>query len=87
MPSLIQPTPISRAEHIGSLLRPLTLKEARERYASNQCTAQELKAIEDAAIIQAVKLQKQLGLKTITDGEFRRYDFSYCLHGEKVCRC
>ncbi|KAK7694753.1 hypothetical protein QCA50_001941 [Cerrena zonata] len=75
MPSLIQLIPTSRADHIGSLLRPQSLQDARERYASKQCTAQELKAVEDAAISQAVDLQKQLGLKTITDGEYRRAFF------------
>lgn len=62
----------SRAHHIGSLLRPQTLKDARERYDSGQFTAEELKAVEDAAIAEVVNLQKQLGLKTITDGEYRR---------------
>ena len=76
MSSTIQLSPASRAEHVGSLLRPQILKETKERYEAGQCTAEELKAVEDAAIAEVVQFQKQLGLKTITDGEFRRYVFA-----------
>ncbi|CAL1695628.1 unnamed protein product [Somion occarium] len=67
--------PPSRAEHVGSLLRPKSLLEKREQFSSNQCTAEELRAAEDAAIASVVKLQQEIGLKTITDGEFRRAAF------------
>jgi 5-methyltetrahydropteroyltriglutamate--homocysteine methyltransferase len=61
-----------RADHVGSLLRPQKLIEARERRKANAITAQQLTQIEDEAIREAVKLQEELGLEAITDGEFRR---------------
>ncbi len=61
-----------RADHVGSLLRPAELKEARAKAASSQITRDELKAIEDRCIRDVVKLQEDAGLQSITDGEFRR---------------
>jgi hypothetical protein len=65
--------PPFRAEHIGSLLRPAVLLEKRKQFEANQCTAAELKAVEDAAIRDALKLQQDSNIGTITDGEFRRF--------------
>jgi 5-methyltetrahydropteroyltriglutamate--homocysteine methyltransferase len=61
-----------RADHVGSLLRPRELKEARERRKAGQISAEELKAVEDRSIRKAVELQEAAGLQSITDGEFRR---------------
>jgi len=61
-----------RADHVGSLLRPDYLKETRARRATGALSAQELRAVEDRAIREAVALQESAGLQAITDGEFRR---------------
>ncbi|HEX6195663.1 MAG TPA: 5-methyltetrahydropteroyltriglutamate--homocysteine S-methyltransferase [Jiangellaceae bacterium] len=77
--------PPFRADHVGSLLRPERLLEARERHASGQIGAGELRAIEDDAIRDVVAMQAEAGLRTATDGEFRRaswhMDFIYRLKG------
>jgi methionine synthase II (cobalamin-independent) len=65
--------PPFRAEHVGSLLRPPSLYKKRELFEENKCTIQELRTAEDEAIKRVVKLQKDVGMKTITDGEMRRY--------------
>jgi 5-methyltetrahydropteroyltriglutamate--homocysteine methyltransferase len=67
--------PPFRADHVGSLLRPQPLLEARERYFGNGMTREELRAIEDRHIGEAVKKEESIGLKSITDGEFRRTFF------------
>ncbi|CCM05208.1 uncharacterized protein FIBRA_07417 [Fibroporia radiculosa] len=67
--------PPFRAEHIGSLLRPPQLVEKRILFEEHKCSAEELKALEDASIPAVVKLQKEAGIKTITDGELRRGAF------------
>jgi 5-methyltetrahydropteroyltriglutamate--homocysteine methyltransferase len=64
--------PPFRADHVGSLLRPAQLLEARERRKRNAYSAEELQKVEDQAIRDAVKLQEDLGLQAVTDGEFRR---------------
>src|SRR5215210_798102 len=64
--------PPFRADHVGSLLRPPALKEARARRQRGEIGADELKAIEDREIALAIKKQEQAGLQSITDGEFRR---------------
>jgi len=64
--------PPFRADHVGSLLRPRAVLEARERFDQCQLSAAELRTIEDGAIREAAKLQASLGLKAVTDGEFRR---------------
>jgi 5-methyltetrahydropteroyltriglutamate--homocysteine methyltransferase len=61
-----------RADHVGSLLRPAALHELRERVRKNQISFEQLKEAEDRAIREVVKLQEELGLAAITDGEFRR---------------
>jgi 5-methyltetrahydropteroyltriglutamate--homocysteine methyltransferase len=60
------------ADHIGSLLRPAELREARAAFDEGRLAAAALHAIEDRCIRAAVKLQEDIGLKSITDGEFRR---------------
>jgi 5-methyltetrahydropteroyltriglutamate--homocysteine methyltransferase len=67
--------PPFRADHVGSLLRTPALLEAREKRRKGLIGAAELKAAEDAAIRQAVKLQEDVGLSGITDGEYRRTFF------------
>jgi methionine synthase II (cobalamin-independent) len=78
-------TPPFRADHVGSLLRPARLHEAREQYAKGVISADDLRAVEDEAIRGAVGLQRSAGLRSATDGEFRRaswhMDFIYQLHG------
>jgi 5-methyltetrahydropteroyltriglutamate--homocysteine methyltransferase len=77
--------PPFRADHVGSLLRPATLKEARERHAKGEIGAAALKAVEDRAIEDAIKRQEEVGLEAVTDGEFRRswwhLDFLWGLDG------
>lgn len=67
--------PPFRAEHIGSLLRPKDLLEARARFARGEITQAELTAAEDTAIKGAIALQERLGLRFVTDGEFRRRSY------------
>ena len=78
-------TPPYRADHVGSLLRPPELLQAREDFAASKIDADELRGVEDAAIRDAVKLQEDVGLRSATDGEFRRatwhMDFIYALGG------
>ena len=68
-------TPPFRADHVGSFLRPKFLLDARERRAKGEITAAELRAVEDKAIAEIVKFQEDVGLQSITDGEFRRTYF------------
>jgi 5-methyltetrahydropteroyltriglutamate--homocysteine methyltransferase len=78
-------TPPFRADHVGSLLRPPELLRAREDFAHGRIPADELRAIEDDAIRDAVRMQEEIGLQSATDGEFRRaswhMDFIYQLDG------
>ncbi len=78
-------SPPFRADHVGSLLRPPQLLEARSRHAAGAITATELAAVEDTAITEAVRMQEAVGLQSATDGEFRRaswhMDFIYQLGG------
>ncbi|VCU68204.1 5-methyltetrahydropteroyltriglutamate--homocysteine methyltransferase [Pigmentiphaga humi] len=67
--------PPFRADHVGSFLRPAYLLDARERRAKGEITAEELRRVEDRAIAEIVKFQEDVGLKSITDGEFRRTYF------------
>jgi 5-methyltetrahydropteroyltriglutamate--homocysteine methyltransferase len=64
--------PPFRADHVGSLLRPQKLLDAREKKKASQITQAQLTAVEDEAIREVIKLQEELGLQSITDGEFRR---------------
>ena len=65
-------TPPFRADHVGSLLRPPELLEARARHKDGAITADELWDIESAAIRDVVALQEDAGLQSITDGDMRR---------------
>ena len=67
--------PPFRADHVGSFLRPARLREAREKFAAKALSAAGLRAIEDECIREVVKRQEDVGLKGITDGEFRRTYF------------
>jgi 5-methyltetrahydropteroyltriglutamate--homocysteine methyltransferase len=77
--------PPFRADQVGSLLRPPALKEAREAHKRGQISAAQLRAAEDAAIRDVVKLQEDIGLQGVSDGEFRRgswhMDFLYQIGG------
>src|SRR5947199_8992296 len=79
------PGPPFRADHVGSLLRPKKLLDARASFAAGRLAREELRAIEDEAIDDAVKMQEEVGLRSATDGEFRRaswhMDFIYQLGG------
>jgi len=67
--------PPFRADHVGSFLRPKRLLEAREKKANGEITPAQLRAVEDDAIAEIVRFQEDVGLKSITDGEFRRTYF------------
>ena len=69
------PRPPFRADHVGSFLRPERLREAREKFAAGGLAAEDLHAIEDECIREVVSAQENVGLKGITDGEFRRTYF------------
>ncbi|HEX4410430.1 MAG TPA: 5-methyltetrahydropteroyltriglutamate--homocysteine S-methyltransferase [Xanthobacteraceae bacterium] len=77
--------PPYRADHVGSLLRPAALKEARHKHAKGEIGTADLKAAEDRAIEDVIKKQEAVGLQSITDGEFRRswwhLDFLWGLDG------
>jgi 5-methyltetrahydropteroyltriglutamate--homocysteine methyltransferase len=77
--------PPFRADHVGSLLRPAALKDARTQFAKGEIDDAALKAVEDSAIKDVVKKQEDVGLKLATDGEFRRswwhFDFFKGLQG------
>ena len=65
-------TPPFRAEHVGSLLRPTELLEARAARAAGRLEPDALRAAEDQAILGALALQREVGLDVYSDGEFRR---------------
>ena len=65
-------TPPFRADHVGSLLRPQFLLDARDQRKRNEISADDLRKVEDQAIREVVKLQEDIGLQVTTDGEFRR---------------
>jgi hypothetical protein len=77
--------PPFRADHVGSLLRPPELLRAREDFAADRIDAAELRGVEDDAIRDVVRGQEDVGLRSATDGEFRRaswhMDFIYRLGG------
>jgi 5-methyltetrahydropteroyltriglutamate--homocysteine methyltransferase len=78
----------ARFDHVGSFLRPQYLLEAREQKAKGAITPEQLRVVEDKAIAEIVQFQESVGLKSITDGEFRRtffhLDFLEQLGGVKV---
>ncbi len=77
-----------RADHVGSLLRSAALKDARVKRAAGRITATELEAVEDAEIRTIISKQEAIGLRGITDGEFRRaywhFDFLGGLEGVEM---
>src|ERR1700724_1114858 len=77
--------PPFRADHVGSLLRPPELLRARSEHQAGRLSSEELRRIEDAAIRDAVRMQQEIGLEGVTDGEFRRgswhMDFLYQIGG------
>ena len=75
--------PPYRADHVGSLLRPARVAEARKKFYTDAptITADELREIEDAAIADAIKMQEDVGLQVVTDGEYRRYFWHYDFMG------
>jgi len=74
--------PPFRADHVGSLLRPGPLKEARDKHARGELDDAGLKAVEDREIEKAIRRQEDVGLKSITDGEFRRAFWNYDFLGK-----
>jgi len=61
-----------RADHVGSLLRPPELLHARTEHAAGRLPLEELRTVEDRAVLEALALQRQVGMSVVTDGEFRR---------------
>ncbi|MGZ3321465.1 MAG: 5-methyltetrahydropteroyltriglutamate--homocysteine S-methyltransferase [Xanthobacteraceae bacterium] len=74
--------PPFRADHVGSLLRPAALKEARARREGGEISPEELKAVEDREIENVIRKQEAAGLRSVTDGEFRRAFWNYDFLGE-----
>ena len=77
--------PPFRADHVGSFLRPDKLHEARRQHGDGVISAEQLRAVEDEAVREVVALQQEAGLRSVTDGEFRRatwhMDFVYQIGG------
>src|SRR6266581_3905503 len=67
--------PPFRADHVGSLIRPQRLREARQAFLAGNIGREALRAIEDASIREVIALQERVGLQAVTDGEFRRTSF------------
>src|SRR5438874_7730884 len=65
-----------RADHVGSLLRPPELVQAREDYANERISADQLRAMEDAAVLKALDVQRQTGIDVYSGGEYRRSGWS-----------
>lgn len=77
-----------RLDHVGSFLRPERLKEARAKFTAREISAEELEHVENEEIIALIEKEKELGLKSVTDGEFRRafwhLDFLESLDGVEL---
>src|SRR6185312_6025481 len=78
-PGLARSAPPFRADHVGSLLRPPELQQARAAWKGGSLSADALRAVEDRCIAAAIRRQEAIGLRAATDGEYRRaywhYDF------------
>jgi len=74
--------PPFRADHVGSLLRPAVLKQARAKRERGEITAEDLKTIEDREIEAVIRKQEEAGLRSVTDGEFRRAFWNYDFLGQ-----
>ena len=87
---MMRTTPPFRADHVGSLLRPAALKEARGQRERGDITETQLSAVEDEAILHVIDQQAEIGLQSATDGEFRRamwhFDFLGRLDGVESFR-
>ena len=70
--TMLRTVPPFRADHVGSLLRTAALKEARSKRERGEIDADALKAVEDEEIIKLIRRQEEIGLQSITDGEYRR---------------
>ena len=81
-------TPPFRADHVGSLLRPRELQAARAAWKAGTLTREALRAVEDRCIAAAIAKQEEIGLRAVTDGEYRRaywhYDFVSGLDGVEI---
>ena len=84
-PSADASGPPFRADHVGSLLRPDRLLTARAEHAAGRIDDAELRGVEDEAVADAARMQRDIGLRSVTDGEFRRaawhMDFIYAING------
>jgi 5-methyltetrahydropteroyltriglutamate--homocysteine methyltransferase len=65
-----------RADHVGSLLRPPELLEARVQFADGKISAEQLREVEDASILKALEMERSTGIDVVTDGEYRRAGWS-----------
>ena len=72
MDNLSRSTPPFRTDHVGSLIRPQRLVDVHEQWLVGDFGIENLRAVEDQAIREAIGLQESVGLQSITDGEFRR---------------
>lgn len=68
-------TIMARVEHVGSLLRPQYLRDARTAHAAGELTVPDFKAAEDRAVLEIVAMQEEIGLPVVNDGEMRRESF------------
>jgi 5-methyltetrahydropteroyltriglutamate--homocysteine methyltransferase len=68
-------SPPFRADHVGSLLRPRRLLQAREDFAAGRIAAEDLRAVEDE-VTRAVRMQEEVGLQSATDGVAHRFDWT-----------
>ncbi|MGE0226364.1 MAG: 5-methyltetrahydropteroyltriglutamate--homocysteine S-methyltransferase [Acetobacteraceae bacterium] len=84
----VRSVPPFRADHVGSLLRPKPLQEARAACKAGTLSPEALRAVEDRCIAEAIRRQEDLGLRAVTDGEYRRaywhYDFVGGLNGVEI---
>ncbi|HET7101514.1 MAG TPA: 5-methyltetrahydropteroyltriglutamate--homocysteine S-methyltransferase, partial [Terriglobia bacterium] len=80
--------PPFRADHVGSLLRPPALADARAAHKAGSLPAESLRGVEDECITRAIRKQEEIGLRAATDGEYRRsywhYDFVAGLEGVEI---
>src|SRR5215212_3040699 len=65
-----------RADHVGSLLRPPELLQARSDYAEGKTSLEKLREVEDASVLRALEVQREAGVDVFSDGEYRRSGWS-----------
>ena len=73
---MMRTKPPFRADHVGSLLRSAAIKEAREKHENGGIDDNELREVENQEIPKIIRKQEEVGLKAITDGEYRRFQKS-----------